>query len=145
MPEANDPQSLTVLDDAGPSGSLGLAIVGGGVAALIGAAVWGGIAKGTGYEIGWIALGIGFLCGVAVRALGKGSTPPFRAVGAATALSGVVLGKIFTILWVVSDTGESISFADAVGFLPQTFGAMDLLFAGIAIWEGWKFSAPPEG
>lgn len=42
------------------------AVLFGVVAALVGAAAWGGIAYVTNYEIGWIAWGIGLLVGFAV-------------------------------------------------------------------------------
>ena len=46
-------------------------VVLGALAGLVGASVWAGIALFTGYEVGWIAWGIGALVGVAVRFASK--------------------------------------------------------------------------
>ena len=51
------------------------AILAGAVAAIIGAALWGLITSLTGYQIGYMALGVGFLVGMAIRYAGKGIDP----------------------------------------------------------------------
>lgn len=57
---------------AGPAGSrigrFSKAIVFGLVAGTVGAAIWYGVRRLTGYEIGLIAIAVGFLVGAAVRA-----------------------------------------------------------------------------
>ena len=128
--------------------NLGLGIVGGLAAALVGAAVWAGVTVTTNYQIGWMAVGVGFLVGYAVRMLGKGVTPVFGVTGAACALVGCLLGNLFTGCWfVAAEEGVSLGtvFA-AMGpelaglILKATFSPMDLLFYGIAVYEGYKFS-----
>ena len=42
------------------------------IAALAGAAVWAGVTVVTGYQIGFMAIGVGFLVGYAIRAVGRG-------------------------------------------------------------------------
>jgi len=46
--------------------AIGLASVGGMIAALIGGAVWAGLVIVSGYEVGYVAWGIGVLSGFAV-------------------------------------------------------------------------------
>jgi hypothetical protein len=82
--------------------SLPLAILAGVVAALIGAVLWGFVSDATGYQIGWMAVGVGFLVGYAVQFLGKGIDPPFRYVGAICSLAGCVLGNFFAVVGAVA-------------------------------------------
>jgi hypothetical protein len=122
-------------------GSMPMALVGGGIAAVISGGVWALIAHATGYEIGWIAIGVGFLCGLGVRFLGKGETNLFRGIGAGSAFFGIILGKLMAITWGASDAGiPGLSLSDELAVLKEAFSPIDLLFYGIALWEGWKFS-----
>lgn len=125
-----------------PSGSMTKAVIAGCVAALIGALVWGGIAKATEMEIGWIAIGIGFLCGIAVRAFGKGESSPFRVVAALTSVGGIALGKVLAILWFLQGEHPDITVAQAAQILPQTLSPIDALFVAIAVWQAWKVAVP---
>ena len=52
--------------------ALPFALLGGLIAAVISGAAWGGIAIWTGYEIGYVAIGVGFLCGLPRRRAGTG-------------------------------------------------------------------------
>jgi hypothetical protein len=63
---------------------------------LVGAAVWMGIAVGTGYEIGWIAWGIGVLVGFG-SALGGGKGKNAALFCAAVAVAAILSGKYFTV------------------------------------------------
>jgi hypothetical protein len=60
--------------------------------AILGAVVWGIIAKVTGYEVGWIAWGVGFAAGGGAAMMG-GRGVPSAALGAVFALLGIVGGK----------------------------------------------------
>jgi hypothetical protein len=59
------------------------------VGGLIGAAIWAGITFASGYEIGWIAWGIGFLVGLAVR-MGAGEEVEGTAPGVTAAVIAVL-------------------------------------------------------
>lgn len=128
--------------------SIPMAVVGGLVTSILGAAVWAGITLATGYQIGWIAVGVGFLVGVGVRMLGQGETVTFGAIGAGFALFGCVLGNLFSGIGFIAGE-EEISFFTALSNFDYTasfallgamFSAIDLLFYGIAGYEGFKFS-----
>lgn len=125
-----------------------LGAVGGTIAAIIGAAVWAGVTIATGWQIGFMAVGVGILVGFAVRFFGKGETQAFGIVGAVLALVGCVLGNLFTGIAMVAkendlaflDTFMSFDYSAAPELLGAMFSPMDLIFYGIAVWEGYKFS-----
>ena len=128
--------------------SLSRALVGGLVGAAVGAGVWAGITVATGYQIGFMALGVGLLVGVLVRALGKGIDPVFGFVGGAFAILGCLTGNLLSgCSFLAVDQG--IPFGTVVAdldpnmawfILQVMFDPIDLLFYGIAIYEGYRFS-----
>ena len=128
--------------------SMPLALAAGVVAALVGAVIWAIVTDMTGYQIGWMAVGVGFLVGFAVQYLGKGIEPSFQYVGAACALLGCVLGNYFAAAefaaqYLHVDVFTMISHIplDKVGDMMQaSFQPMDLLFYAIAVYEGYRFS-----
>ncbi len=140
--------SLPISDDGNQS--ILLAIVGGILSSIVAAAIWAAITYFTGYKIGIVAIGIGFLVGFAVNFLGKGKTIPFGIVGAFFALFGCVLGNLFTaviaaaLLDKVPVLNIALAFLTSPGvvfeIMKETFSPMDLLFYAIAIYEGFKFS-----
>jgi hypothetical protein len=122
--------------------------IGGIVAAAIGAAVWAVITALTNFQIGWMAVGVGFLVGYAVRIFGKGIDKSFGAVAAILSLAGCLAGNLLTACIVISQH-QDIPFLDllsrlnpevVVGLIRATFSPMDLLFYGIAVYEGYRFS-----
>ena len=76
-------------------------IFGGLVASLIGAAIWAGITVATDYQISWMAVGVGFLVGFAVRFLGKGIDLIYGVIGFGFTIGGAagpfVTGYIFDL------------------------------------------------
>lgn len=117
-------------------------------ASLAGAAAWAGVTVATGYQIGFMAIGIGLLVGWAVRAAGKGLTSVFGVVGAALALLGCALGNLLAVTAIVAGN-DGVALLDA---LPQltpslaaelmvaSFSPMDVVFYGIALWEGYRLA-----
>ena len=117
-------------------------------AALLGGAVWAAVTVTTNFKIGWIAVGIGFLVGHAVRTAGRGHSQRFAIAGAALALLGCVLGNYFTVLGTVAGR-QHLDFLGLLARIPpgvalkvmvSAFEPMDLLFYGIAVYEGYKFA-----
>jgi len=120
----------------------------GAVAALVGAGVWALVTILTGYQIGFMAIGVGFLVGLAVQFFGKGISKIFGVMGAALALIGCLLGNYFTVVHFVGEA-EGLGFFDTLSqinpaAIPElmmvTFSPMDLVFYGIAVYEGFKLS-----
>lgn len=128
--------------------NLGLGILGGAVAALIGAAIWAAVTVATNYQIGWMAVGVGFLVGYAVRLLGKGISKVYGIVGAVLALVGCLLGNFLSFMAIVArEEGMSlfellpqVNPAGIPSLMAMTFQPMDLLFYAIAVYEGYRFS-----
>lgn len=88
---------------------LGAGIAAGAVAAAAGAALWAAITVATGYQIGFMAIGIGFLVGWAVRSAGKGVDKTFGIAGAVLALLGCVVGNLLAAVGLVAKQ-EGIPF-----------------------------------
>jgi hypothetical protein len=127
---------------------LSYGIIGGFSAALVGATLWAVITVSTGYQIGYMAIGVGLLVGFAVRFFGAGVDLPYRIIGAVGALLGCMMGNLFSQVWFLSEI-MSIGYFEALGFLnmefiieiyKESFSFMDLLFYGIAVYEGFRFA-----
>lgn len=138
--------------DKAENQNLAMGIAGGIGAAIVGAVLWAAITVTTDYQIGWMAVGVGFLVGYAVRRFGKGRDQAFGIAGAVISLLGCLAGNMLTVVIVVSRQ-ENIAIAAIlsrltpgviVSLLQETFQVMDLLFYGIAVYEGYKFSFAPE-
>jgi len=130
--------------------NLALAACAGGVAAILSGGLWALVTVMTGYQIGWMAVGVGFAVGHAVR-LGKGIDKIFGYLSAALALAGCLIGNLFTIFGFISkDEGVSlwqvfslVDYSKLPGVMMNSFSPIDLLFYGIAIWEGYRFAFRP--
>ena len=118
------------------------------VGALAGAVIWAVITVFAKYQIGFMAVGVGFLVGIAVRTFGKGIDKIFGLAGAAMALLGCLLGNLFTVCYFVS-LAEKMDFFDVLArldltvianLLKATFRPMDLIFYAIAVYEGYRLS-----
>jgi len=147
VPPANENPASFVVPTPKPS-NLPLGIIGGLVAAVAGAGIWAAITVATKYQIGYMAVGVGFLVGFAVRFLGRGSTQVYGVAGAVLALLGCVAGNLFSgIGFISAEQGVpffqilgALSPSDAFEILKLMASPMDLLFYGIAIACGYKYS-----
>jgi hypothetical protein len=120
------------------------------LASIVGAGLWALITLKTEYQIGWMAVGVGFLVGLAIRTAGRGVTEIFGYLGAGLALFGCLLGNLLTICGVLTQQSELPFLAVFAGMcsepgvtlsiLKDTFHPMDALFYGIAVYEGYRFS-----
>jgi hypothetical protein len=118
------------------------------VAALTGAVIWAAITVATQYQIGWMAVGVGFLVGVAVRHFGRGIEPRFGYLGAGLALVGCLAGNFLSLVGFVSREQHlgffallgDVNWAAVPGAMASAANPMDLLFYGLALYEGYKFS-----
>jgi hypothetical protein len=124
------------------------AVAAGAGAALVGAIAWAMVTLVTHYQIGWMALGVGFFVGWSVRQAGKGIDQIFGLAGAVLALLGCAAGNVLTVAALVSQQQTvpvlevllQISPEIAVQILADTFSFFDLIFYGIAAYEGYRFS-----
>ena len=128
--------------------NLPLGLMAGMLAAMIGAAVWAGVTVATGYQIGWMAIGVGFPAGYAVRLLGKGVAPSFGVVAAVCALIGCIAGNLLSAcgFYALQESAPFMQIVQAVfshpatmaELLKATFSPMDLLFYGLALYTGYR-------
>ena len=88
------------------------AVLFGVLACIAGAVAWALISISTGYQMGYMAIGVGFLVGFAMRQ-GKGIRPIFGIIGAALALISCVMGDFFSIVGLVAKEYE-VSFMDVL-------------------------------
>src|SRR5215207_6454538 len=130
--------------------NLPFAVLGGLVASVVAAIIWALITYATNFQIGFMAIGVGFLVGYVVRYVGKGISPAFGIVGAMLALFGCLLGNLLTTIIVASQLeNSSLSMVLSallseptifLEIMKATFSPVDLLFYGIAVYEGYRFS-----
>jgi len=128
--------------------NLALAVFGGLAAAVVGAGVWAMITALTSFQIGWMAVGVGFLVGFSVRYFGKGVDQIYGIIGAVFALLGCLTGNFLTVVYFVSVESQASFWSLLVGVdltvifnvIVETFEFIDLIFYGIAVYEGYRIS-----
>lgn len=135
------------------SPNLAGALLGGLGAALVGALIWAVITVTIKFQIGFMAVGVGFLVAWAVRTLGKGRDATFGIIGGAMALLGCLLGNLLSacgfIAGQASEPVVSVTLrvlgnpSSIAAILQTTFQGMDLLFYAIAVYEGYKLARRP--
>lgn len=126
---------------------LSVAILAGLAAAIIGGILWAVITVTTKYQIGFMAIGVGFLVGYAVS-LGHAVDKIFGIIGATFALLGCLLGNCLSLIgFAANEENSSLSavlgsldFSTLFSAMTATMQPMDFLFYGIAIYEGYRFS-----
>lgn len=146
--ELNEDKLTALIAEKRSKENFPLAVFAGFAGALVGGAIWAGITVATEFQIGWMAVGVGFLVGFSVRFMGKGISPRFGYVGAAFALLGCLAGNFLSIVGFVAiaenlgffQTLLSIDYAVVPEIMVAAFSPIDLLFYGIAVYEGYKFS-----
>ncbi|HTJ24628.1 MAG TPA: hypothetical protein VMA36_00560 [Candidatus Limnocylindria bacterium] len=129
------------------NGKLALGSLGALAGAVVGAAAWAAITAATNFQIGYMAVGVGYLAGYGMRRLGGITEPIFGYVAGAVALFGCVLGNVLTGVIVISKH-DHYPFAEvaaatlrsdlALQILKDEFGLMDLVFYGIAVYAGYR-------
>ncbi|MEU5596456.1 hypothetical protein [Streptomyces sp. NPDC020298] len=107
--------------------ALGLAAAVG--AALVAAALYGVIIGLTKHEIGWAAVGVGFVIGLAAGKVG-GRNPALGVISAALALGAVYIGQL---------VGEAMIGAKDIGV---SFSELFFQHFGL-VQEAWKADADP--
>lgn len=133
--------------------NLPAALLGGFVAAVAAAVLWAVITVTMKFQIGFMAIGVGFLVAWAVRTLGKGHTVTYGVIGGAFALLGCLLGNLLSACgFVAAGRGESVVSITlsalstpslAINLLRATFDGADLLFYVIAVYAGYKYARRP--
>ena len=127
--------------------NLFLAILVGSVAAIIGALIWMGITVTTGWHVGYEALGMGALVGLAIRGVGNGRSMLFGIIGAVLTFAGCLGGEILSVVQLAStpqhDFYTTLTTLDLTQTVTNIFSRMDpimYLIYAIGIFEGYKLS-----
>jgi len=146
-PQVPNPALKLTLEALRSEQSLAMGVLAGFVAAIAGAATWGIVTAYTEYQIGWMAIGVGFLVGFAVRVAGRGIDTSFGVVSAVLSLFGCVLGNLWTMTYFIA-AKEGVPFLKAVSqlnpdiavkIMVSTFNTMDLVYYGLALYFGYKY------
>ena len=123
-------------------------IISGLIVGIVGAILWGVITVATGFQIGYMAIAIGAGVGLTIRKIGNGIDSIFGFWGAGISLFSVLLGNFFSIIGFIANA-EGLGYIETLfrldySYLPtlmgETFSIIDLVFYGIAVFEGYKFS-----
>ena len=130
------------------------AMVGGGLAAVVGGGIWGLIVIASGYVIGFMAWGIGLLCGFAVVLFSKGRKgAPLQVIAVLSSILGIVIGKYFTFFHDLKNVLAEKYGAEAaasittvsekvIQFFAENIGSMvggfDILWVILAVITAWK-------
>lgn len=133
--------------------------VGGLLAAVVGAFIWGQIINLTDYEAGIVAIGMGFLCGYAVLKLSQGGSGfLYQLIAVGSSVLGIFFGKYYGVYILfrkvmVEDYGSEIlnelpslfsgdMFFFFLEILPEFLSFYDILWVGLAVYYAWKMLSP---
>jgi hypothetical protein len=148
MFDSSMPSAQSAIEQLDDQPSLLMGLIGGTVAMLVSAIIWGVISYITEYQIGWMAIGVGFLVGIAIKFFGKGKSMMFGVSSAVLALIGCVLGNLIFYSGIIARE-ESASFlqvffilllqpAAAIEVFSIAFGFMDIVFYALAAYVGFS-------
>ena len=130
------------------------ALLGGFIAAVLGGAIWGGIAIWTGFEIGYVAWGVGLLCGLGVVMMSQGKRgAPLQIIAVVASVLGILIGKYMSFFDIVkgvvaeekgTEAVESMSMfsMEMAQFFGENLTAMssgfDALWIVLAVYTAWS-------
>ena len=148
MIDTSIPSTQPAIEQLDTESNLIMGLIGGGLAMLVNAVIWGAVTYFTEYQIGWMAIGVGYLVGIAVKFFGKGKTMIFGISSAGLALLGCALGNLLFYSGVIARE-ESAAFlevfffflfspAAAVELFTLAFDFMDILFYALAAYVGFS-------
>ncbi len=148
-PEVED---LRVGAGAETSENLVVGGVAGLIAALGGAASWAAVTYYTNYQIGFMAIGIGYLVGIVMLKFGHGRSQTFGILAAILAVGGCLIGNLLSACAFAADQLEvpmmqivgTLTPSVAVEILQDGFTAIDALFYFLAVSAAFRASRVPE-
>ena len=118
------------------------------IAMLVSALLWATITVAVDYQIGYMAIGVGFIVGFAIRYGGKGLDQIYGISGASLALVGCALGNLLSVVGYASNANgmgyfeiiEMLDLTLVTELMVDTFNPLDAVFYGIALYYGYKLS-----
>ena len=136
-------------------GKLLLGTLGAIAGALVGAIAWGAITAATHFQIGYMAIGVGFLAGYGMRMLGGGRERADGVIAGIVAFIGCALGNLLTVVidFAPHDAAHRgvaeltmlllLNPKLAWFMLSANFNVMDLLFYALAVYAGYRTALKP--
>lgn len=116
-------------------------------AGAVGSGVWFAVRAATGYEVGLIAVAVGFMVGAAVR---KGSNGrggwPYQALAMVLTYGSIVSAYVPVLLTELNNVGQKppalflIAVAFAAPFLGGFENVIGIVIIGIGVYEAWKIN-----
>ena len=129
-------------------------LIGGLAAAILGGLIWGLIVKFTDHEIGYMAWGIGLICGFGVVIFcGRKKGVPLQIIAVLTSVIGILLGKYATFVYagreyIAAEKGAAaaakIQFTSPEVFklflkaLPDMASGFDAIWIILAVVTAWR-------
>ncbi|MFG2569892.1 hypothetical protein ACGFR6_31265 [Streptomyces sp. NPDC048567] len=117
--------------------NIALGLVAGVVAAVVGALIYGFILGKSDHQIGYIAVGVGFLVGFAASKLG-GANPAVTVVSALISIGAVYIGQLVGVSIALSDLAHESAtsiffdhFSDLTDAYSEGAGFKDYLFLAL--------------
>lgn len=128
--------------------NLMMGITSGVVTGMALAILWAFLTVTTGYQIGYMAIGVGAGVGITVRFFGKGIDTIFGVWGAAVALFSCLAGDVLSIIGLVAndqnlgyfEVFKLLDFSLLPSAILESMSFQSLIFYGIALTFGYKFS-----
>lgn len=139
------------LNAGSPVGRFVGATFAGAVAAVLGAAVWLAVTRLTGYEIGLIAIAVGFLVGsgVLLGSRQRGGVP-YQVLAVVLTYTAICATYVPAVLEAMREGGSAVTGAPELAFamgiayaLPFLAGfrnVMGILIIGFALWQAWTMN-----
>lgn len=115
---------------------------------LVGAFIWAIIVKETGYNLGIVAILVGYLISQGFVWAGRNNSPIWGYVAAVIATLSIFLGKMFSVIIMVAEfyditvlqMMQALDYGQLMRYMVETFEAFDLVFYAIAIQTAYKRS-----
>ncbi|HVS46621.1 MAG TPA: hypothetical protein VMS32_08145 [Verrucomicrobiae bacterium] len=131
-------------------GNLPVGILGGLVAAVVAAIVWAAVTAASSYQIGFMAIGVGFLVAYAVRLCGRGHGQAYAISAAILSLLGCALGDFLAGCAMVAKDQHAPIISTVVALAPHFFEVisagfnfMTVVFYAIGAYFGYRYATIP--
>jgi hypothetical protein len=146
--DSSIPTTQPAIEQLDDQPNLLMGLIGGAIAMLVSAIVWGAITYFTEYQIGWMAIGVGFLVGIAIKFFGRGKSLTFGISSALLALTGCMLGNLMVYSGIIARE-ENMMFLNVfflllldpvvtIEIFTVFFDFMDILFYALAAYVGFS-------
>ena len=144
---------MAAINERFATGSFGMALLRGGLAALLGAAIFYGVTALTGYQLGLVAVLVGYLVGkgVAQGAHNKGGFG-YQALAVGLTYISVALTALPEVAKMADeahDQGSAHLVAAVFRVMSSPFhmaytSPLSAVINGFALWEAWKLNRTPK-